>query len=28
VLVLAEVVAAGGTGAEPAIHVRKNGLRY
>lgn len=28
VLVLAEVVAAGGTGAEPAVHVRKNGLRY
>jgi len=28
VLVLAEVVAASGTGAEPAIHVRKNGLRY
>lgn len=28
VIVLAEVVAAGGTGAEPAVHVRKNGLRY
>lgn len=28
VLVLAEVVAAGGSGAEPAVHVRKNGLRY
>jgi len=26
--VLAEVVAGGGTGAEPAVHVRKNGLRY
>jgi flavin reductase (DIM6/NTAB) family NADH-FMN oxidoreductase RutF len=28
VVVLAEVVAGGGTGAEPAVHVRKNGLRY
>ena len=28
VIVLAEVTAAGGSGAEPAIHVRKNGLRY
>lgn len=28
VLVLAEVVAGGGTGMEPAVHVRKNGLRY
>jgi flavin reductase (DIM6/NTAB) family NADH-FMN oxidoreductase RutF len=28
VVVLAEVVAAGGTGAEPVVHVRKNGLRY
>jgi flavin reductase (DIM6/NTAB) family NADH-FMN oxidoreductase RutF len=28
VVVLAEVVAAGGRGTEPAIHVRKNGLRY
>jgi len=28
VVVLAEVLAGGGTGAEPAVHVRKNGLRY
>jgi len=28
VVVLAEVRAAGGTGFEPAIHLRKNGLRY
>jgi len=28
VVVLAEIVAGGGTGAEPAVHVRKNGLRY
>lgn len=28
VVVLAEVVAGAGTGAEPAVHVRKNGLRY
>jgi flavin reductase (DIM6/NTAB) family NADH-FMN oxidoreductase RutF len=28
VVVLAEVVAAGGTGAEPVVHVRRNGLRY
>jgi len=28
VVVLAEVIAGGGTGAEPAVHVRKNGLRY
>jgi len=28
VVVLAEVVAGGGTGAEPAVHIRKNGLRY
>ena len=28
VVVLAEVVAGGGSGAEPAVHVRKNGLRY
>ena len=28
VVVLAEVMAGGGTLAEPAVHVRKNGLRY
>ena len=28
VVVLAEVITGGGTGAEPAVHVRKNGLRY
>lgn len=27
-VVLAEVRAAGGTGTEPAVHVRRNGLRY
>jgi flavin reductase (DIM6/NTAB) family NADH-FMN oxidoreductase RutF len=28
VVVLAEIDAAGGRGTEPAVHVRKNGLRY
>lgn len=28
VVVIAEVVAAGGTGAEPLVHLRKSGLRY
>lgn len=28
VVVLAEVVGGGGTGADPAVHIRKNGLRY
>ncbi|MFM7208014.1 MAG: flavin reductase family protein [Planctomycetaceae bacterium] len=28
VVVLAEVLAGGGTGAEPVIHIRKNGMRY
>jgi len=28
VVVLAEVVTAGGGGGEPAVHVRRNGLRY
>jgi flavin reductase (DIM6/NTAB) family NADH-FMN oxidoreductase RutF len=28
VVVIAEVVAAGGAGGEPAVHVRRNGLRY
>lgn len=28
VVVLAEIVAAGGRGTDPAVHVRKNGLRY
>ena len=28
VVVLAEIQAAGGTGGEPAVHIRKNGLRY
>lgn len=28
VVVLAEITSAGGSGADPAIHVRKNGLRY
>jgi len=27
-VVLAEVRAAGGTGCEPAIHIRRNGMRY
>lgn len=27
-IVVADVIAGGGSGAEPAIHVRKNGLRY
>lgn len=28
VVIIAEVVAAGGTGAEPLVHVRRNGSRY
>lgn len=28
VVVLAEVITAGGSGGEPAVHVRRNGLRY
>jgi flavin reductase (DIM6/NTAB) family NADH-FMN oxidoreductase RutF len=28
IVVLAKVIAGGGTGAEPAVHLRKNGLRY
>lgn len=28
VVVIAEVVAAGGAGGEPAVHVRRHGLRY
>ncbi|MFM7242551.1 MAG: flavin reductase family protein [Planctomycetaceae bacterium] len=28
VVVIAEIVTAGGAGGEPAVHVRRNGLRY